>query len=94
MVRMGSPVRFRRGAPPQHTGQAGSSTRPVACLERREPAFARDLPETTVRARQNTWRGTQFGLALRVSSAVATTTASRAWIAAATRAAISGVVWR
>src|SRR5213078_573758 len=48
MVRMGSAVRFRRGAPPKPAAQAGSSTRPAACPEGWERPLARDLPETTV----------------------------------------------
>jgi hypothetical protein len=44
MVRMGSPVRFRRGAPPQ-TSSSGR-VQPAACrmAESRQPPLARNLP--------------------------------------------------
>ena len=44
MVRMGSPVRFRRGAPHQTTRSGGVRPRFVLCLEGRQLPFARDLP--------------------------------------------------
>jgi hypothetical protein len=44
MVRMGSPVRFRRGAPPQSSSSGGVRPRSVLCLEGRQLPFARDLP--------------------------------------------------
>ena len=44
MVRMGSPVRFRRGAPPQTSSSGGVRARSLVCLEGRQPPSARDLP--------------------------------------------------
>jgi hypothetical protein len=44
MVRMGSPERFRRGAPPQ-TSSSGRVQNPTCRVtESRQPPFARDLP--------------------------------------------------
>jgi hypothetical protein len=57
MVRMWSPVRFRRGAHHNTAAQAGSSTRPLACPERFQPPFARDLPENTLSSPMSTERG-------------------------------------
>jgi AAA ATPase domain len=54
MVRMGSPVRFRRGAPHQHHS-SGRVRCPACCVpEGRQPPFARDLPETTMSSRCST----------------------------------------
>ena len=50
MVRMGSPVRFRRGAPPQ-TSSSGRVRHPVCRIpESRCPPFGRDLPVRFVRS--------------------------------------------
>jgi hypothetical protein len=54
MVRMGSAVRFRRGAPHKPAGQAGSNTRPVVCDPLASTPFARDLPEDHAACPQST----------------------------------------
>ena len=49
MVRMGSPVRFRRGAPHQTSSSSGVRARPVVGPKGRQLSFARDLPDRFVR---------------------------------------------
>src|SRR5918993_2437383 len=49
MVRMGSPVRFRRGAPPQTSRPGRVRARPVVRREGRQLPFARNLPVRFVR---------------------------------------------
>ena len=54
MVRMGSAVRFRRGAPPQ-TSRPGRVHHPACCVPlRRSTPFARDLPENHAACPQST----------------------------------------
>src|ERR687898_1186456 len=43
MVRMGSPVRFSRGAPPQHYRSGGFLSPACPMLRSRQPLFATDL---------------------------------------------------
>jgi hypothetical protein len=92
MVEMGR--RFDSGGNSTTTRSSGRVLYPAGCTLRASERYLPAIARSAFRSRQNMARGIMSGWASTSCSAPLRTTTSRVWIAATTRVAISGVVWR